>query len=202
MDKPRPGKTTFVIMVSPLPGSGLGPGRQPWAPLHPASLLRIAGADPGGCLRSVQAPRWCPRPGKPPPEAFPALGSAEPQHPCNGFLVGVAGGCSEDATEDGVYEPPDLILEEWMELENFPLCKQELLVEIQSLWEKFSKAMSEKGLEAKEGNCWKRNYFELYIHNSKQQLIEACKTEADGQVIEESHVVYWISASTEEEKEE
>ncbi|KAK1331930.1 hypothetical protein QTO34_007607 [Cnephaeus nilssonii] len=43
-------------------------------------------------LLVYQAPHWCPRPGKPPPEAFPAVGSAEPQRPGNGFLVGVAGG--------------------------------------------------------------------------------------------------------------
>ncbi|KAK1334857.1 hypothetical protein QTO34_004428 [Cnephaeus nilssonii] len=69
--------------VGQFPGSGLGPGRWPWAQPHPTSLLRIAGADP----------QWFPaiRAGSPlVPKAFPALGSATPQRPCNGFLVGVA----------------------------------------------------------------------------------------------------------------
>ncbi|KAK1334515.1 hypothetical protein QTO34_005521 [Cnephaeus nilssonii] len=33
---------------------------------------------PSGFLRSVQAAHWCPRPGKPPPQAFLALGSPHP----------------------------------------------------------------------------------------------------------------------------
>ncbi|KAK1337763.1 hypothetical protein QTO34_002397 [Cnephaeus nilssonii] len=73
------------------PGGGLGLG------CTPASLLRIAGADPQwlpAILRSLQAPRWCPRLGKPPPEAFPTLGLAAPSVPVMvswwAWLVGVA----------------------------------------------------------------------------------------------------------------
>nr|XP_060505799.1 cytohesin-2 [Panthera onca] len=47
-----------------------------------------------------------------------------------------------------------------------------------------------------------QNCFELYIPNNKGQLIKACKTEADGRVVEGNHVVYRISAPTPEEKEE
>uniref|UniRef100_A0A674PP80 Cytohesin 3 n=1 Tax=Takifugu rubripes TaxID=31033 RepID=A0A674PP80_TAKRU len=47
------------------------------------------------------------------------------------------------------------------------------------------------------GNC-----FELYNPNHKGQVIKACKTEADGRVVEGNHVVYRISAPTPEEKEE
>uniref|UniRef100_A0A6I8S620 Cytohesin-2 n=1 Tax=Xenopus tropicalis TaxID=8364 RepID=A0A6I8S620_XENTR len=46
------------------------------------------------------------------------------------------------------------------------------------------------------------NCFELYIPNNKGQLIKACKTEADGRVVEGNHNVYRISAPTPEEKEE
>ncbi|KAG9481613.1 hypothetical protein GDO78_010710 [Eleutherodactylus coqui] len=48
----------------------------------------------------------------------------------------------------------------------------------------------------------KPNCFELYIPNNKGQLIKACKTEADGRVVEGNHNVYRISAPTPEEKEE
>ncbi|XP_032269214.1 cytohesin-2-like [Phoca vitulina] len=48
----------------------------------------------------------------------------------------------------------------------------------------------------------KPNCFELYIPNNKGQLIKACKTEADGRVVEGNHMVYWFSAPTQEEKEE
>uniref|UniRef100_A0A452SYH5 Cytohesin 2 n=1 Tax=Ursus maritimus TaxID=29073 RepID=A0A452SYH5_URSMA len=48
----------------------------------------------------------------------------------------------------------------------------------------------------------KPNCFELYIPNNKGQLIKACKTEADGRVVEGNHMVYRISAPTQEEKEE
>lgn len=44
--------------------------------------------------------------------------------------------------------------------------------------------------------------FELYIPNNKGQLIKACKTEADGRVVEGNHMVYRISAPTQEEKDE
>uniref|UniRef100_V9L056 Cytohesin-2 n=1 Tax=Callorhinchus milii TaxID=7868 RepID=V9L056_CALMI len=46
------------------------------------------------------------------------------------------------------------------------------------------------------------NCFELYIPNNRGQLIKACKTEADGRVVEGNHIVYRISAPTPEEKEE
>ena len=47
-----------------------------------------------------------------------------------------------------------------------------------------------------------QNCFELYNPNHKGQVIKACKTEADGRVVEGNHVVYRISAPTPEEKEE
>ncbi|KAL0179735.1 hypothetical protein M9458_025177, partial [Cirrhinus mrigala] len=46
------------------------------------------------------------------------------------------------------------------------------------------------------------NCFELYNPSHKGQVIKACKTEADGKVVEGNHVVYRISAPTPEEKEE
>ncbi|KAF7204748.1 cytohesin 3, partial [Nothobranchius furzeri] len=48
----------------------------------------------------------------------------------------------------------------------------------------------------------KPNCFELYNPSHKGQVIKACKTEADGRVVEGNHVVYRISAPTQEEKEE
>uniref|UniRef100_A0A8C1AY44 Cytohesin 3a n=1 Tax=Cyprinus carpio carpio TaxID=630221 RepID=A0A8C1AY44_CYPCA len=48
----------------------------------------------------------------------------------------------------------------------------------------------------------KPNCFELYNPSHKGQVIKACKTEADGKVVEGNHVVYRISAPTPEEKEE
>uniref|UniRef100_A0A672PB86 Cytohesin 3 n=2 Tax=Sinocyclocheilus grahami TaxID=75366 RepID=A0A672PB86_SINGR len=48
----------------------------------------------------------------------------------------------------------------------------------------------------------KSNCFELYNPSHKGQVIKACKTEADGKVVEGNHVVYRISAPTPEEKEE
>uniref|UniRef100_A0A671RBD4 Cytohesin-2 n=1 Tax=Sinocyclocheilus anshuiensis TaxID=1608454 RepID=A0A671RBD4_9TELE len=48
----------------------------------------------------------------------------------------------------------------------------------------------------------KPNCFELYIPNNRGQLIKACKTEADGRVVEGNHMVYRISAPTSEEKDE
>lgn len=47
-----------------------------------------------------------------------------------------------------------------------------------------------------------KNCFELYIPNNRGQLIKACKTEADGRVVEGNHMVYRISAPTPEEKDE
>lgn len=51
--------------------------------------------------------------------------------------------------------------------------------------------------DSKKPNC-----FELYIPDSKDQVIKACKTEADGRVVEGNHTVYRISAPSPEEKEE
>lgn len=47
-----------------------------------------------------------------------------------------------------------------------------------------------------------QNCFELYIPDNKDQVIKACKTEADGRVVEGNHTVYRISAPTPEEKDE
>lgn len=47
-----------------------------------------------------------------------------------------------------------------------------------------------------------QNCFELYISESKDQVIKACKTEADGRVVEGNHTFYRISAPTAEEKED
>ncbi|TSK14778.1 Cytohesin-1 [Bagarius yarrelli] len=46
------------------------------------------------------------------------------------------------------------------------------------------------------------NCFELFIPDNKDQVIKACKTEADGRVVEGNHTFYRISAPTIEEKEE
>ncbi|KAA0725014.1 SEC7 and coiled-coil domain-containing protein 1 [Triplophysa tibetana] len=51
--------------------------------------------------------------------------------------------------------------------------------------------------ESKKPNC-----FELFIPDNKDQVIKACKTEADGRVVEGNHTFYRISAPTTEEKEE
>ncbi|XP_077022244.1 cytohesin-1 isoform X1 [Tamandua tetradactyla] len=51
--------------------------------------------------------------------------------------------------------------------------------------------------DSKKPNC-----FELYIPDNKDRVIKACKTEADGRVVEGNHTVYRISAPTPEEKEE
>ena len=50
--------------------------------------------------------------------------------------------------------------------------------------------------------CLHQNCFELYNPSHKGQVIKACKTEADGRVVEGNHVVYRISAPSPEEKEE
>lgn len=47
-----------------------------------------------------------------------------------------------------------------------------------------------------------QNCFELFIPDNKDQVIKACKTEADGRVVEGNHTFYRISAPTTEEKEE
>ncbi|KAI5623337.1 cytohesin-1 isoform X1, partial [Silurus asotus] len=51
--------------------------------------------------------------------------------------------------------------------------------------------------DSKKPNC-----FELFIPDNKDQVIKACKTEADGRVVEGNHTFYRISAPTVEEKEE
>ncbi|PWA21437.1 hypothetical protein CCH79_00003144 [Gambusia affinis] len=51
--------------------------------------------------------------------------------------------------------------------------------------------------DSKKPNC-----FELFIPNNKYQVIKACKTEADGRVVEGNHTFYRISAPTAEEKDE
>lgn len=57
-------------------------------------------------------------------------------------------------------------------------------------------------LSPSTGAVFPQNCFELYNPNHKGQVIKACKTEADGRVVEGNHVVYRISAPTPEEKEE
>ena len=47
--------------------------------------------------------------------------------------------------------------------------------------------------------CDLQNCFELYIPDNKDQVIKACKTEADGRVVEGNHTFYRISAPTSEE---
>lgn len=47
-----------------------------------------------------------------------------------------------------------------------------------------------------------QNCFELFIPDNKDQVIKACKTEADGRVVEGNHTFYRISAPTVEEKDE
>lgn len=47
-----------------------------------------------------------------------------------------------------------------------------------------------------------QNSFELFIPDNKDQVIKACKTEADGRVVEGNHTFYRISAPTVEEKDE
>ncbi|KAK3529580.1 hypothetical protein QTP70_032003 [Hemibagrus guttatus] len=51
--------------------------------------------------------------------------------------------------------------------------------------------------DSKKPNC-----FELFIPDNRDQVIKACKTEADGRVVEGNHTFYRISAPTIEEKEE
>lgn len=57
--------------------------------------------------------------------------------------------------------------------------------------------LSIKEVEDKKPNC-----FELFIPDNKDQVIKACKTEADGRVVEGNHTFYRISAPTVEEKDE
>uniref|UniRef100_A0A3P9AC46 Cytohesin 1b n=1 Tax=Esox lucius TaxID=8010 RepID=A0A3P9AC46_ESOLU len=52
-------------------------------------------------------------------------------------------------------------------------------------------------IDSKKPNC-----FELYIPDHRDQVIKACKTEADGRVVEGNHTFYRISAPTAEEKDE
>uniref|UniRef100_A0A674F246 Cytohesin 1b n=1 Tax=Salmo trutta TaxID=8032 RepID=A0A674F246_SALTR len=51
--------------------------------------------------------------------------------------------------------------------------------------------------DSKKPNC-----FELFIPDHRDQVIKACKTEADGRVVEGNHTFYRISAPTAEEKED
>lgn len=60
----------------------------------------------------------------------------------------------------------------------------------------------EMGAVSKRSLPPSQNCFELYIPDNKDQVIKACKTEADGRVVEGNHTVYRISAPTPEEKEE
>ena len=50
----------------------------------------------------------------------------------------------------------------------------------------------------KVGDSQKRNYFELYICNNKEQLIKACKTQADGWIKPAKHrqMVGWLRETT------
>uniref|UniRef100_A0A8C6T7G0 Cytohesin 1a n=1 Tax=Neogobius melanostomus TaxID=47308 RepID=A0A8C6T7G0_9GOBI len=57
--------------------------------------------------------------------------------------------------------------------------------------------LSIREVEDKKPNC-----FELFIPDNKDQVIKACKTEADGRVVEGNHTFYRISAPTAEEKDE
>uniref|UniRef100_A0A673LRX3 Cytohesin-1-like n=1 Tax=Sinocyclocheilus rhinocerous TaxID=307959 RepID=A0A673LRX3_9TELE len=57
--------------------------------------------------------------------------------------------------------------------------------------------LSIREVEDKKPNC-----FELFIPDNKDQVIKACKTEADGRVVEGNHTFYRISAPTVEEKDE
>ncbi|KAK3520421.1 hypothetical protein QTP70_024172 [Hemibagrus guttatus] len=57
--------------------------------------------------------------------------------------------------------------------------------------------LSIREVEDKKPNC-----FELFIPDNKDQVIKACKTEADGRVVEGNHTFYRISAPTTEEKDE
>ncbi|KAF3853799.1 hypothetical protein F7725_014487 [Dissostichus mawsoni] len=51
--------------------------------------------------------------------------------------------------------------------------------------------------DSKKPNC-----FELFVSDHRDQVIKACKTEADGRVVEGNHTFYRISAPTAEEKDE
>lgn len=57
--------------------------------------------------------------------------------------------------------------------------------------------LSIREVEDKKPYC-----FELFIPDNKDQVIKACKTEADGRVVEGNHTFYRISAPTIEEKDE
>ncbi|TRY66290.1 hypothetical protein DNTS_023462, partial [Danionella cerebrum] len=57
--------------------------------------------------------------------------------------------------------------------------------------------LSIREVEDKKPNC-----FELFISDSRDRVIKACKTEADGRVVEGNHTFYRISAPTQEEKDE
>ncbi|KAK1345043.1 hypothetical protein QTO34_013747 [Cnephaeus nilssonii] len=59
----------------------------------PASLLRIAGADPQWFPEIRAGSPLVPKARKASARGFPGLGLGGTQRPCNGFLVGVVGGC-------------------------------------------------------------------------------------------------------------
>lgn len=98
-----------------------------------ASLLSSAQAS----VHLNRLPRTCgPMQSRPHPQDSPKLSTCLPSRH-GGRHLWVPG--------------PDL--EEWMELENVLITKQELLVDIQHLWEELSKDMKEvEGLESNEGS--------------------------------------------------
>ncbi|KAM7230674.1 hypothetical protein CapIbe_018164 [Capra ibex] len=58
MDKPRPGKTTFVIMVSPLPGKyELLPSHRPTRSSSPHSARTVTSLAPPPHTQPLRAPR-------------------------------------------------------------------------------------------------------------------------------------------------
>ncbi|KAK7939792.1 hypothetical protein WMY93_003118 [Mugilogobius chulae] len=59
-----------------------------------------------------------------------------------------------------------------------------------------------RGIIPLENLSIRENCFELFIPDNKDQVIKACKTEADGRVVEGNHTFYRISAPTAEEKDE
>ncbi|KAK1328747.1 hypothetical protein QTO34_012322 [Cnephaeus nilssonii] len=73
----------YVLCVSP-GGSGLGPGRWPWALRHPTSLLRIAGADPQWFPAIRAGSPLVPKAGKASTPGFPGVGLGRTQRPCYG----------------------------------------------------------------------------------------------------------------------
>ncbi|KAK1336203.1 hypothetical protein QTO34_004007 [Cnephaeus nilssonii] len=64
----------LVMCLNTWNGSGLGPRRWPWAWPHPASLLRIAGADPQWFPAICAGSPLVPKAGKASARGFPGLG--------------------------------------------------------------------------------------------------------------------------------